>query len=134
MIKKLPWSSTTYNLYVEAAQATDVFVSFNHTVIPALEAGNVLFYVRDDKPLGFLQFVDVELPDTNEHVLIERMLYSPHSSFAARALINAFEFEGLERGCKAVLAGSSLNNNEAARRLYEASGYKTNFTFRKELI
>jgi hypothetical protein len=133
MIEKLNWGEEVRELYLEAQRTTGVLVDFERTVVPAVDAGDVLFYTQRSIPRAFIQFVDVVLPDTDEHVLIERMLYSPRSGFAARGLINALELEGMERGCAAVLAGSSLNNNEAARRLYEASGYKTNFTFRKDL-
>lgn len=123
-----------HDLYEQAGRDTGVAVDFEDTIRPAIEAGNVLFYHGPlGKLYGFMHFIEAHLPDTNEHVLLERMLYCPTSSFAARSLINQFELEGLHRGCDAVLAGSSLDDNEAARRLYQASGWKTNYAFRKDI-
>lgn len=121
-------------LYEQASKETGVVVDFDTTIRPALQEGRVLLTHSQGRPVGFLQFVDVILPDTNEHVLVERMLYVK-SGYArqALALIKAFENEGVQRGCCAVLAGSSLNSNEAARRLYEHVGFKTNYTFRKDI-
>jgi hypothetical protein len=134
MITTLPYDERVKAIYADAEALTGVVVDPEVTIRPAVEAGNVLFYLRRQTPVAFLHFVDVVMPDTSEHVLVERMLYSPRSGFAARALLGAFELTALERECAAVLAGSSLGNNAAARRLYEATGYTTNYTFRKDLL
>lgn len=123
-------------LYDTAAEETGVTVSYENTILPALKAGWVLVgYDNENKPIGFLQFILGHLPDTMEYVCMERMLYvDPHHRGAmAHRLIKKLEEVATAHNCVAILAGSSLGHNETARRLYEFFGFKTNYSFRKEL-
>lgn len=102
-----------------------------------LEHGDVfLAFNTQGKPIGFFAYHITTIPDTGEKVLIERMLYVAEAyrrgRTAIKLIMEAERFATLQ-GCSAVLAGSSLNNNQAAVKLYDWLGYKTNYTFRKEL-
>lgn len=137
MIKRpTVWWEEIAALYKRAEKATGVIVDPQVSIIPAINAGNVLVSYSDaGVPNGFLQFIEVRLPDTNEHVLMERILYQEAKGFSRVAfnLLKSFETVAKERGARAILAGSCLNHNEVTKRLYEANGFKTNYSFRKEI-
>lgn len=122
-------------IFAEAVAEADTGLTLDD-VRGYLNPANSFLMVVSGEVVGFLGYVQATMPDTREYILMERYLYvreANRGSLAAARLIKALVDEGARRECQAVLAGSSLNCNETARRLYEGLGFKTNYTFRKEL-
>lgn len=102
----------------------------------AVKAGNVILSFSGSLPVAFIVFQEAVIPDTQEHVLMERMLFvdkDVRGKHHADALVACLEDTAKMLGCAAILAGSSLNSNALAKRLYERNGFKTNYTFRKDI-
>ena len=85
---------------------------------------------------AFLGFNISTHPYTGEKLMMELMLYVDKAYRGlghAEALVAMLEKLARLHDCDAVVAGSSLNSNAHAKRLYSGLGFKTNYTFRKEL-
>lgn len=120
----------------EAGDDTGLPESWKECTTDALVERNVFLAWDDGVPVGYFAFLTCILPDTKEFVMIERMLYvckSHRGGTTAMRLVAFAENYAKEWKCDAVLAGSSLHENALARKLYEKRGYKTNFTFRKDI-
>lgn len=121
----------------EAGHDTGLPDRWSECTKDALAEGNVLLAVEPfGDVIGYFAFVITSNPDTLERVMVERMLYvskAHRGSTCAVRLLNAAEYHAKTKDCDAILAGSSLNCNDLARRLYEARGFKTNYTFRKDI-
>jgi ribosomal protein S18 acetylase RimI-like enzyme len=86
---------------------------------------------------AFLGFNISTHPYTGEKLMMELMLYVDKEYRGlghAEALVDMLEQLARAHTCDAVVAGSSLNSNAHAKRLYSGLGFKTNYTFRKELL
>ena len=108
-----------------------------HTGRRAVASGEVLYVEAADRTIvGYIMFEQYVLPDTHEVVLIERMLYilpDHRNNGSGKALLETLEYYGRAHAMTAILAGASLNCNEAARTMYEGLGFKTTYSFRKDL-
>lgn len=106
---------------------------------PALNNSQVIIASTDDDVfMGFVYFYRVVMPETNRPAIMERFLYVTKKYRGAHfkvadGLVHMLERVAREEGLKDVFAGSSLNNNEAARRVYQRAGFKTTYAFKKEL-
>lgn len=123
----------TWALHREAVDDTGVDVDFGSTVVPAIEAGEVIVVEHNEIPTAFLVFQQATLPDTGEQVLVERMLYAPRRAANAIRLMHHLEIIARAKKCTSILSGASLYGKEAARRIYERMGFQTNYTFKKEV-
>ena len=85
--------------------------------------------------IGGVGYTTGRLPPSDNICLVERLLYTRPGStgLVAMRLLQGLEKQARWLGCDTILAGSSLNHNEATRRLYEHAGFKTNYSFRKDL-
>lgn len=122
----------------EATATTGIPAKWEEASMQALADGDVLLCWYDSEVVGFVGFTECVLPDTTERVVVERFLYVAEifrgrEYNVAGKLLEALELVGRFRKVDAILAGSSLHSNAHARRLYERHGFKTNYTFRKEL-
>lgn len=119
----------------EAASETGLPPAWKDVTSAALTNEEVFLAWENEQPIGYLAFTTAVLPDTSEFVLVERMLFvrkANRGGSAAPRLIKKAHGLATELGCAAMLAGSSLRSNTHAKRLYEACGFKTNLTFRKD--
>lgn len=102
----------------------------------AINFGAVLICTDNIEVVGFIVYLVTFHPDTKEKIAVERLLYVDpvhRGTRVAESLVNALEELARSEQCTAVHAGSSLHSNAHSRRLYERCGFKTNYTFRKEI-
>ena len=107
-------------------------------VLPMMAAGNAIIASKDGVPFGFVFFLKTEMPFTKRTALIEQLLFvlpkhRGSTKNVAGGLLHMLERVAREEGAQDIFAGSSLNNNEEAKRVYNRCGFKTTYAFKKEL-
>ena len=115
---------------------TGISVSTDY-LLDAREKGNLI----TQSDLGFLCFERHREPDTNRRLWIERMLWVDpewRSMGMAQNLLLHWQERAVEvsnfYGEPIILhAGATLPNPEAARHVYEGSGFRTTYAFQKEI-
>lgn len=101
-----------------------------------LSAGQALLAFEDGEIIGGIGYTHGTCPRTCTRCVIERMVYvrpEHRSSGLASYLVQLLEEHARDIGASVIYAGSSLSNHETTKRLYEAAGFTTTYSFRKEL-
>ena len=126
-------------LVEEGCRAANVPVDHEELTIPALTGQAVIIASKDDgTPMGFIFFLHTVMPFTKRTAFVEQLLYV-HENYrgsslkVADGLLHMLERVAREDNVQDIFAGSSLNHNEAAKRVYERAGFKTTFAFKKDL-
>ena len=123
----------------EGCRAANVPVDYEGLTYPALAGGQCIIARKDDgTPLGFVFFLSATMPFTLRTAVVEQLLYVHEKHRGANlkvadGLLHMLERVAREEGAEDIFAGSSLNHNEAARRVYERSGFTTTSAFKKDL-
>lgn len=111
---------------------------YREMVLPMMAAGNVIIASKAGVPFGFVFYLKTEMPFTKRTALIEQLLFvlpkhRGSTKNVAGGLLHMLERVAREEGAQDIFAGSSLNNNEEAKRVYNRCGFKTTYAFKKEL-
>ncbi len=123
----------------EGCRAANVPVDWEGLTYPALAGGQCIIARRDDgTPLGFVFFLSAQMPFTLRTAVVEQLLYvhEKHRGShlkVADGLLHMLERVAREEGAQDIFAGSSLNHNEAARRVYQRAGFTTTYAFKKDI-
>lgn len=131
--------TTIRELYAEAEADTGIIVDWDKTIQPAIEADRVLiqYSPHSNAPVGFLQWVEVADPDTQEVMWIERMLWvrpEARGTTAAAWLIHQWAGRARRAGRPiSLVAGASIADPEIARRLYQGLGFNVTYGFKKRI-
>jgi len=130
--------SSLQDLFAEASGDTGIVVDWDKTIQPALDTDRVIVQ-RDvhGSPVGFLLWVEVSDPDTQEVMWIERMLWvrpGARGGIHAARILARWERKAEAVGYPVTLiAGASLKNPDIARRLYAGSGFQVTYGFKKRI-
>ena len=123
----------------EGCRVANVPVDWEGLTYPALAGGQCIIARRDDgTPMGFVFFLSAQMPFTLRTAVVEQLLFV-HENYrgstlkVADGLLHMLERVAREEGAQDIFAGSSLNHNEAARRVYERAGFKTTYSFKKDI-
>lgn len=119
-------------------KAANVPWDYRGLVLPMMSAGNVIIASKDGVAMGFIFFLKTEMPFTKRTAFIEQLLFvlpkhRGSTKNVAGGLLHMLERVAREEGAQDIFAGSSLNNNEEAKRVYSRCGFKTTYAFKKEL-
>ena len=119
-------------MYIRASQQTGVIVPWS-TINAAIDQNRVCIAPGR---AGFIQWEEVDDPDTGERIAMERMLWvdkDARGKKIADTLIERWETTVRLRGIKTLIAGARLSNPEAAKNAYERAGFRTTFNFEKDI-
>ena len=119
-------------MFVRASEQTGVIVPWS-TIDKAIDQHRVCIAPGR---AGFIQWEEVDDPDTGERIAIERMLWvdaDARGNRIADLLLERWETTVRKRGIKTLIAGARLSNPEAAKSAYERSGFRTTFNFEKDI-
>lgn len=122
----------------EGCKVANVPWDYRGLVLPMVSAGNVIIASKDGVPMGFIFFLKTVMPFTKRTAFIEQLLFvlpkhRGSTKNVAGGLLHMLERVAREEGAQDIFAGSSLNNNEEAKRVYNRCGFKTTYAFKKEL-
>lgn len=125
-----------YELYRDASEDTGVQVSYRSTFLKAYNEGRLIVRPSFAGFSGFLLFNEAKDPDTGKLFFIERMLWvrpTFRNGRVSARLLRDWEELARKRGNVTLCAGASLPNPENARAAYERAGFRTTFSFQKEI-
>lgn len=134
-------SEAVLDMLKSGCKVANVPWDYRGLVLPMLAAGNVIIAFTDNyeyQPVGFVFYIEQVMPDTQRLAVIERLLFvlpenRGKTLGVGKGLLDTLVRIAREDGALDIFAGSSLDNNEHTKRLYEGAGFKTTYAFKKEL-
>lgn len=126
------------DVWERATADTGIQVDFHRVFEAAYRDGRLVTHHHEDGTvIGFLLFVRSTDQDTGMTYWIERMLWVDPKHRGERVgsrLLDIWVQRALRSEYKVTLhAGASLDNPEIAKSIYEAQGFKTTYSFQKEI-
>lgn len=101
-----------------------------------LSSGSALLLMHRGAFIGGIGWTHGTCPRTAQRCIIEQMLYvvpKYRGKGVADELVVHLELVAKAHDASVIYAGSSLNSHEAAKAVYEAAGFTTSYSFRKEI-